>query len=52
MMRNAFQEACRRTLKTGYLHVPDLRDDGWWIVPARDDGSPIEDVLIQEYRHG
>lgn len=35
-MRAAFEAAYLRTIKTGYLHYANHRDDGWWVVPVRD----------------
>lgn len=50
-MWQAFSAAYCQTLKTGFLHVPDQRSDGWWIVPVRDPLGPHEEVEgIQEYR--
>lgn len=51
-MRAAFDAAYYRTLKTGYLHVPVGRDDGWWIVPVRDPVVPGPDQAegIKGYR--
>lgn len=51
-MRAAFEEAYLRTLKSGYLHVPAQRDDGWWILPVRDADVPGPDQVegIKGYR--
>lgn len=46
-MRAAFNEAYYRTLKTGYLHVPAQRDDGWWILPVRDADVPASGPQVE-----